>query len=98
MVRVPLPMADVWAEIQAQVEELTGQAGIQILRAILENEALSIDETVGRQQVLFLSCGGKNFLSLDMRETAKRDAAKVAKSDSCPVSAKRAPRVEIELD
>ena len=38
MVRVPLPMAEVWAELQAQVEELTGQAGLQILRAILENE------------------------------------------------------------
>jgi hypothetical protein len=34
LVRVPLPMA----EVQAQVEELTGQAGLQILRAILENE------------------------------------------------------------
>jgi hypothetical protein len=31
-------MAEVWAEMQAQVEELTGQAGRQILRAILENE------------------------------------------------------------
>jgi len=38
MVRVPLPMAEVWAEMQTQVEELTGQAGLQILRAILENE------------------------------------------------------------
>ena len=38
MMRVPLPMAEVWAEMQAQVEELTGQAGLQILRAILENE------------------------------------------------------------
>jgi hypothetical protein len=28
----------VWAEMQAQVEELTGKAGLQILRAILENE------------------------------------------------------------
>jgi len=37
-VRVPLPIAEVWAEMQAQVEELTGQAGLQILRAILENE------------------------------------------------------------
>jgi putative transposase len=31
-------MAEVWAEMQAQVEELAGQAGLQILRAILENE------------------------------------------------------------
>jgi hypothetical protein len=38
LVRVPLPMAEVWAEMQAQLEELTGQAGLQILRAILENE------------------------------------------------------------
>jgi putative transposase len=38
MVQVPLPIAEVWAELQAQVEELTGQAGLQILRAILENE------------------------------------------------------------
>ena len=28
--RVPLPMAEVWAEMQAQVEELTGQAGLRI--------------------------------------------------------------------
>jgi len=38
MVQVPLPLAEVWAELQTQVEELTGQAGLQILRAILENE------------------------------------------------------------
>src|ERR1700681_3637041 len=38
LVRVPLPIAEVWAEMQAQVEELTGQAGLHILRAILENE------------------------------------------------------------
>ena len=38
LVRVPLPMAEVWAEMQAQVEKLTGQAGLQILRAILEDE------------------------------------------------------------
>jgi len=37
-VQVPLPMAEVWAEMQAQVEDLAGQAGLQILRAILENE------------------------------------------------------------
>src|SRR4030095_14350752 len=38
LVRVPLPMAEVWAEMQAQVERLTGQAGLQILQAILEDE------------------------------------------------------------
>ena len=38
LVRVPLPMAEVWAEMQAKVDELTGQAALQILRSILENE------------------------------------------------------------
>ena len=45
LVRVPLPMAEVWAEMQAQVEELTGQAGLQILRAILDNEVTRRDRT-----------------------------------------------------
>jgi hypothetical protein len=35
LVQVPLPIAEVWSELQAPVEELTGQAGLQILRAIL---------------------------------------------------------------
>ena len=35
---VPLPMAEVRAEMQAQAEELARQAGLQVLRAILENE------------------------------------------------------------
>jgi len=38
LVQVPLPLGELWAEMQAQVEELTGQAGLQILRAVLENE------------------------------------------------------------
>jgi hypothetical protein len=33
LMRVVLPIAEVWAEMSAQVEELTGQAGLQILRA-----------------------------------------------------------------
>jgi len=37
-VQVLLPLAEVWAEMQTRVEELTGQAGLRILRAILENE------------------------------------------------------------
>ena len=37
-VRMPLPLAEVWEELQAEVERLTGQAGLQILRAILEDE------------------------------------------------------------
>ncbi len=40
-----VPMAEPWAETQAQVEKLTGQAGLQILRAILENE---VTRRVGR--------------------------------------------------
>jgi hypothetical protein len=39
LVQVPLPMAEVWAEMQAQEEELTGQAGLQILRAVLETKS-----------------------------------------------------------
>jgi len=38
LVEVPLPMVEVWEEMQAQVEQLTGQAGLRIIRAILENE------------------------------------------------------------
>ena len=38
LVRVPLPLAEVWAEMQAKVEELSGQAGLQILQAIVEEE------------------------------------------------------------
>ncbi len=38
LVRVPLPIAEVWAGMQAEAEEPTGKAGLQILRAILENE------------------------------------------------------------
>ena len=45
LVQVPLPMAEVWAEMQTRVEELAGQAGLQILRAILENE---VTRRVGR--------------------------------------------------
>ena len=38
LVQVPLPMVEVWEELQTQVEELTGQAGLRIIGAILENE------------------------------------------------------------
>jgi transposase-like protein len=37
-VQVPLPLAEVWEELQAEVEQLTGQAGLRILGAILEDE------------------------------------------------------------
>ena len=38
--RMPAPMAESWAEMQTKVEELAGQAGLEILRAILENEVV----------------------------------------------------------
>ncbi len=37
-VRMPLPLVEVWEEMQAEVERLTGEAGMQILRALLEDE------------------------------------------------------------
>lgn len=38
LVELPLPMVEVWEEMQAEVEQLTGQAGLRIISAILENE------------------------------------------------------------
>jgi len=38
LVEVPLPMVEVWEELQAQVEQWTGQAGLRIISTILENE------------------------------------------------------------
>lgn len=38
LVQVPLPMVEVWEELQAQVEQLTGEAGLRIIGTILENE------------------------------------------------------------
>lgn len=36
--RLPLPMAEVWEELQAEVDRLSGEVGLKILRAILEDE------------------------------------------------------------
>ena len=38
LVEVPLPMVEMWEELQAQVEQWTGQAGLRIIRTILEDE------------------------------------------------------------
>jgi transposase-like protein len=38
VVEVPLPLVEVWEELQAQVEQLTGEAGLRIIGTILENE------------------------------------------------------------
>lgn len=37
-VSVPLPLVEVWEELQPEVEHLTGLAGLQIIRAVIENE------------------------------------------------------------
>jgi putative transposase len=37
-VRVPLPLVEVWEELQPEVEQLTGLAGLQIIRAVIEDE------------------------------------------------------------
>lgn len=36
--RMSLPMAELWAEMQTKLEELAGQAGLAIPRAIPEND------------------------------------------------------------
>lgn len=38
LLEVPMPMVEVWEELQAQVEQLTGAAGLRIIGTILENE------------------------------------------------------------
>jgi transposase-like protein len=37
-VRLPLPLVEVWEELQARVEQLAGEAGLKILHGILEEE------------------------------------------------------------
>ena len=37
-VSVPLPLVEVWEELQPEVERLTGLAGLQIIRAVIEEE------------------------------------------------------------
>lgn len=37
-VRMPLPLVEVWEELQADVERWTGEAGLRILGALLEDE------------------------------------------------------------
>lgn len=37
-VEVPLPLVEVWEELQPEVEHLTGMAGLQIIRAVIEEE------------------------------------------------------------
>jgi putative transposase len=37
-VSVPLPLVELWEELQPEVEHLTGLAGLQIIRAVMEDE------------------------------------------------------------
>lgn len=37
-VHVPLPLVEVWEELQPEVEHLTGMAGLGIIRAVIEDE------------------------------------------------------------
>jgi transposase-like protein len=37
-VHLPLPLVEVWEELQPEVEQLTGRAGLQIIRAVIEDE------------------------------------------------------------
>jgi transposase-like protein len=37
-VHLPLPLAEVWEQLQAEVERLAGEAGLRILQGILEDE------------------------------------------------------------
>ena len=60
LVRVPLPMAEVWAEMQTKVEQLTGQAGLQIrglywaegsqTRVLLPTHAPGADELLTKER------------------------------------------------
>ncbi len=36
--RLPLPLVEVWEELQARIEQLAGEAGLRILHGILEDE------------------------------------------------------------
>jgi transposase-like protein len=36
--RLPLPLVEVWEELQPEVEQLTGLAGLKIIRAVIEDE------------------------------------------------------------
>ena len=38
LVEVPLPLVESWEELQPEVEHLTGIAGLQVIRAVIEDE------------------------------------------------------------
>jgi hypothetical protein len=56
LLEVPLPMVEVWEELQAQVEQLTGEAGLRIIGTILENE---VTRRVGPRRTGRTRCRGR---------------------------------------
>ena len=38
--RLPLPLVEVWEELQPEVERLTGLAALKIIRAVIEDEVM----------------------------------------------------------
>ena len=37
---LPLPLVEVWEELQPEVEHLTGLAGLKIIQAVIEEEVM----------------------------------------------------------
>lgn len=58
VVRLPLPLAEVWQELQAEVERLAGETGLKILRAILEDE---VTQRVGPPHHPDLASGARRW-------------------------------------
>jgi hypothetical protein len=40
-VRLPLPLVEVWEDLQPRVEQLTGEAGLQVLRRFRKTKCRS---------------------------------------------------------
>ena len=53
-VHVPLPLVEVWEELQPEVEHLTGMAGLKIIRAVIEEE---VTRRVGPRYQPAVECG-----------------------------------------
>jgi len=45
--RLPLPLVEVWEELQPEVEHLTGLAGLKIIRAVIEDEVTGVGPRYG---------------------------------------------------
>ena len=53
-VHLPLPLVEVWEELQPEVEHLTGMAGLKIIRAVIEDE---VTRRVGPRYQPSSECG-----------------------------------------